>query len=246
MNEKKHILVVDDDKRIRMLIQKYLRKNNYLISTASNTSEALRYTKLIDFDLFILDVMMQGEDGISLTKKLLNKYLTPIILLTARKETSDRIIGLETGADDYISKPFEPRELILRIESIFKRIKKFDEKKSIKDISIGILKFDSKRQELWNGDYLISLTRAERLLINKLINSVNEPVPRRQLAQEIFNDFNKKVKVDLINSDTYKDIERERVVDVNINRLRKKIEKNPKSPRYLKTVRSIGYMLVPD
>ena len=246
MNEKKHILVVDDDKRIRKLIQKYLRKNNYLVSTASNASEALSYTALIDFDLFILDVMMPGEDGLSLTKKLLNKYFTPIILLTARKETSDRIIGLETGADDYISKPFEPRELILRIESILKRIKKFGEKKSNKDISIGILKFDSKRQELWNGDYLIPLTRAERLLINKLINSVNEPVPRRQLAKEIFNDFKKKVKVDLINSDTYKDIERERVVDVNINRLRKKIEKNPKSPRYLKTVRSVGYMLVPD
>ena len=246
MNEKKHILVVDDDKRIRKLIQKYLRKNNYLVSTASNASEALSYTALIDFDLFILDVMMPGEDGLSLTKKLLNKYYTPIILLTARKETSDRIIGLETGADDYISKPFEPRELILRIESILKRIKKFGEKKSIKDISIGILKFDSKRQELWNGDYLIPLTRAERLLINKLINSVNEPVPRRQLAKEIFHDFNKKVKVDLINSDTYKDLERERVVDVNINRLRKKIEKNPKSPRYLKTVRSVGYMLVPD
>ena len=246
MNEKKHILVVDDDKRIRKLIQKYLRKNNYLVSTASNASEALSYTALIDFDLFILDVMMPGEDGLNLTKKLLNKYFTPIILLTARKETSDRIIGLETGADDYISKPFEPRELILRIESILKRIKKFGEKKSNKDISIGILKFDSKRQELWNGDYLIPLTRAERLLINKLINSVNEPVPRRQLAKEIFHDFNKKVKVDLINNDTYKDIERERVVDVNINRLRKKIETNPKSPRYLKTVRSIGYMLVPD
>ena len=246
MNEKKHILVVDDDKRIRKLIQKYLRKNNYLVSTASNASEALSYTALIDFDLFILDVMMPGEDGLSLTKKLLNKYLTPIILLTAIKETSEIIIGLETGADDYISKPFEPRELILRIESILKRIKKFGEKKSNKDISIGILKFDSKRQELWNGDYLIPLTRAERLLINKLINSVNEPVPRRELAKEIFHDFNKKVKVDLFNSDTYKDIERERVVDVNINRLRKKIEKNPKSPRYLKTVRSIGYMLVPD
>ena len=246
MNEKKHILVVDDDQRIRKLLQKYLRKNNFLVSTASNASEASRYTNLIDFDLFILDVMMPGEDGLSLTKKILSRFYTPIILLTAKNETSDRILGLETGADDYVSKPFEPRELILRINSIFKRIKTIDEKKSKKDISIGILKFDNKRQELWNGDYLIPLTRAERLLINKLINSVNEPVPRRQLAQEIFNDFNKKVKVDLINSDTYKDIERERVVDVNINRLRKKIEKNPKSPRYLKTVRSIGYMLVPD
>jgi len=246
MNEKKHILVVDDDLKIRKLLQKYLRNNNYLVSTASNASEALNYTTLINFDLFILDVMMPGEDGLSLTKKLLNKFYTPIILLTARNETSDRIIGLETGADDYVSKPFEPRELILRIESIFKRIKTFDEKKSKKNVSIGILKFDSKRQELLNGDKLIPLTRAERLLINRLINSANEPVPRQQLAREIFFDLNKKIKINKINSDPYKDIERERVVDVNINRLRKKIEKNPKSPRYLKTVRSIGYMLVPD
>ncbi len=246
MNEKKHILVVDDDLKIRKLLQKYLRNNNYLVSTASNASEALNYTTLINFDLFILDVMMPGEDGLSLTKKLLNKFYTPIILLTARNETSDRIIGLETGADDYVSKPFEPRELILRIESIFKRIKTFDEKKSKKNVSIGILKFDSKRQELLNGDKLIPLTRAERLLINRLINSANEPVPRHQLAREIFFDLNKKIKINKINSDPYKDIERERVVDVNINRLRKKIEKNPKSPRYLKTVRSIGYMLVPD
>ena len=246
MNEKKHILVVDDDLKIRKLLQKYLRNNNYLVSTASNASEALNYTTLINFDLFILDVMMPSEDGLSLTKKLLNKFYTPIILLTARNETSDRIIGLETGADDYVSKPFEPRELILRIESIFKRIKTFDEKKSKKNVSIGILKFDSKRQELLNGDKLIPLTRAERLLINRLINSANEPVPRQQLAREIFFDLNKKIKINKINSDPYKDIERERVVDVNINRLRKKIEKNPKSPRYLKTVRSIGYMLVPD
>ena len=246
MNEKKHILVVDDDLRIRKLIQKYLRMNNYLVSTASNASEAFRYITIIDFDLFIIDVMMPGEDGLSLTKKLLDKFYTPIILLTARKETSDRIIGLETGADDYISKPFEPRELILRMESIFKRIKKFDEKKSIKDIRIGILKFDSIRQELWNGNNLISLTRAERLLMNKLINSVNEPVPRQKLAKEIFYDLSKKEKKDAISNNTFKDIERERVVDVNINRLRKKIEKNPKLPRYLKTVRGIGYMLVPD
>ena len=155
MSGKKHILVVDDDQRIRKLLQKYLRKNNYLVSTASNSSEAFNYTTLIEFDLFILDVMMPGEDGLSLTKKLLNRLYTPIILLTARNETSDRIIGLETGADDYVSKPFEPRELILRIESIFKRVKTIDEKKPTKDISIGILRFDIKRQELWNGDNLI-------------------------------------------------------------------------------------------
>ena len=245
MYEKKHILVIDDDIRIRKLIQKYLRKNDYLVSTASNAHEAVKFANIIDFDLFIIDVMMPGEDGLSLTKKLLENYYTPIIILTARKETSDRIIGLETGADDYISKPFEPRELILRMKSIFKRIKKFEEQKSKKDIRIGILKFDIRRQELLKGNDIISLTRTERILINKLINSLNIPVPRQKLAQEIFFNFNKKEN-NLIENSSYKGIERERIVDVNINRLRKKIEKNPKSPRFLKTVRSIGYMLVPD
>ena len=245
MYEKKHILVVDDDIRIRKLIQKYLRKNDYLVSTASNAHEAVKFANIIDFDLFIIDVMMPGEDGLSLTKKLLENYYTPIIILTARKETSDRIIGLETGADDYISKPFEPRELILRMKSIFKRIKKFEEQKSKEDIRIGILKFDTRRQELFKGNDIISLTRTERILINKLIKSLNIPVPRQKLAQEIFFNFNKEEN-NLIENSTYKGIERERIVDVNINRLRKKIEKNPKSPRFLKTVRSVGYMLVPD
>ena len=245
MNEKKHILVVDDDQRIKKLIQ-YLRKNGYLVSTANNSSQAYNYANIIDFDLFIVDVMMPGEDGLSLTKKLLNKLNTPIIILTARNEISDRIIGLETGADDYISKPFEPRELILRMESIFKRVKKFEETKFKKDISLGFLTFDKKRQELWDGDNIISLTRAERILFNKLIKSTNKPVPRQKLAQEIFYNFNNKNKKDVFDNNTYKDIERERVVDVNINRLRKKIENNPKSPKYLKTVRGIGYMIVPD
>ena len=245
MYEKKHILVVDDDIRIRKLIQKYLRKNDYLVSTASNAHEAIKFANIIDFDLLIIDVMMPGEDGLSLTKKLLENYYTPIIILTARKETSDRIIGLETGADDYISKPFEPRELILRMKSIFKRIKKFEEQKSKEDIRIGILKFDTRRQELFKGNDIISLTRTERILINKLIKSQNIPVPRQKLAQEIFCNLNKEEN-NLIENSTYKGIERERIVDVNINRLRKKIEKNPKSPRFLKTVRSVGYMLVPD
>ena len=245
MYEKKHILVVDDDIRIRKLIQKYLRKNDYLVSTASNAHEAIKFANIIDFDLLIIDVMMPGEDGLSLTKKLLENYYTPIIILTARKETSDRIIGLETGADDYISKPFEPRELILRMKSIFKRIKKFEEQKSKEDIRIGILKFDIRRQELYKGNNIISLTRTERVLINKLIKSLNIPVPRQKLAQEIFCNFNKEEN-NLIENNSYKGIERERIVDVNINRLRKKIEKNPKSPRFLKTVRSVGYMLVPD
>ncbi len=244
MVEKKHILVVDDDIRIRKLIQKYLRNNNFLVSTASSAAEAYKFTKLINFDLFILDVMMPVEDGLSLTKKLSDKFQTPIIILTARKETSDRIIGLETGADDYISKPFEPRELILRMESIFKRIKNFERKKSNENINIGNLKYDNKRQELSNGDNIISLTRAERILMNRLSNSINKPVPRQKLALELFCDFRE--KGNFRKNDTIKELERERAVDVNINRLRKKIEKNPKSPRYLRTVRSVGYMLVPD
>ena len=122
MYEKKHILVVDDDIRIRKLIQKYLRKNDYF-NRLQVAHEAIKFANIIDFDLLIIDVMMPGEDGLSLTKKLLESYYTPIIILTARKETSDRIIGLETGADDYISKPFEPRELILRMKAYLKELK---------------------------------------------------------------------------------------------------------------------------
>ena len=247
MKNQKHILVIDDDERIRKLLQRFLRESNYIVSTASNSENAKKLIRIIDFDLLIVDVMMPGEDGLTLTKKLLKKITTPIILLTARKEIADRIMGLETGADDYIAKPFEPRELILRIESILKRIKfhsnEFD---STKITKIGVLKYDSYRNELWKGDNLVSLTSAERLLMEELVKSANNPINRTVLAKKIFKDTNIHQKMFFKKDKSLIPLQRERGVDVNINRLRKKIEQNSKYPRYLKTVRGIGYVLVPD
>ena len=189
MTKKKHILVVDDDERIRKLLQRYLRENNYLVSAASNSEDAIKLTQIINFDLLVVDIMMPGMNGITLTKILLRKISTPIILLTARKEVSDRILGLETGADDYISKPFDPRELILRIESVLRRIKvQEDEIKSTKIVRIGNLKYDEYRNELWEDKNLLSLTAAERLLMKELVRCVNTPVSREVLAKLIFQE----------------------------------------------------------
>ncbi len=247
MNNKKHILVVDDDKRIRKLLQRFLRENDYVVSTASNAEEAIKLITIINFDLLIVDVMMPGRDGLSLTKKLLKQISTPIILLTARKEISDRIVGLETGADDYISKPFEPRELVLRIESILRRIRPYSNELALsRTIKMGQMKYDDYRNELWKDQNLIPLTSAESLLIKELVSSLNSPVERAVLARKIFQQADDD---SLMSSDPKKSLttlRRERGVDVNINRLRKKIEQNPRSPRYIRTVRGIGYVLVSD
>jgi len=182
-----------------------------------------------------------------LTKILLRKISTPIILLTARKEVSDRILGLETGADDYISKPFDPRELILRIESVLRRVKvQEDEIESTKIVLIGNLKYDEYRNELWEDKDLLSLTTAERSLMRELVRCVNTPVSREVLAKLIFQERDSNSSLDLKTNESLMNLKRERGVDVNINRLRKKIEQNPKSPRYIKTVRGIGYVLIPD
>lgn len=247
MKQRKHILVVDDDERILMLLQRFLRKNGYIVSSSSNAKDAKILTDTIKFDLLIIDVMMPGQDGISLTKSLLKKITTPIILLTAKKELSDRILGLETGADDYISKPFDPRELILRIETILRRIKvEFNEFKGNKLTKIGEFQYDEGRSELWKDQDLIPLTSTERSLIKELVRCANTPVKRDILAKILFEDQSLDHKKYAYENYTIKSLKRERGVDVNINRLRKKIEKNPKSPRYVKTVRGIGYMLVPD
>ena len=247
MTNKKHILVVDDDERIRKLLQRYLRENGYLVSAARNSEYAIALTQIINFDLLVVDIMMPGMNGITLTKTLLKKISTPIILLTARKEVSDRILGLETGADDYISKPFDPRELILRIESVLRRIKvQEDEIKATKIVRIGNLKYDEYRNELWEDKNLLSLTAAERLLMKELVRCVNTPVSREVLAKLIFQERDSNSSPDLKKNESLMNLKRERGVDVNINRLRKKIEQNPKSPRYIKTVRGIGYVLIPD
>ena len=247
MNNKKHILVVDDDERIRKLLQRFLRENNYIVSATSNAKDATKLTQIIKFDLLIVDVMMPDTDGLKLTRNLLKEISTPIILLTARNEISDRIVGLETGADDYISKPFEPRELLLRIEKILKRIQhQLIDSQIPKIIKIGNLRYDNYRNELWRDDNILTLTLAERLLMKELVKSVNIPVHRTVLAKILFQETADSVSLELKEDHSLINLKRERGVDVNINRLRKKIEEEPKSPRYIRTVRGIGYVLVPD
>ena len=247
MNNKKHILVVDDDERIRKLLQRFLRENNYIVSATSNAKDATKLTQIIKFDLLIVDVMMPDTDGLKLTRNLLKEISTPIILLTARNEISDRIVGLETGADDYISKPFEPRELLLRIEKILKRIQhQLIGAQIPKIIKIGNLRYDNYRNELWRDDNILTLTLAERLLMKELVKSVNIPVQRTFLAKILFQETANRASLELKEDQSLINLQRERGVDVNINRLRKKIEEKPKSPRYIRTVRGIGYVLVPD
>jgi len=249
MNNKKHILVVDDDERIRKLLQRFLRENNYIVSATSNAKDATKLTQNIQFDLLIVDVMMPDTDGLKLTRNLLKEISTPIILLTARNEISDRIVGLETGADDYISKPFEPRELLLRIEKILKRIQhQLIDSQIPKIIKIGNLRYDNYRNELWRDDNILTLTLAERLLMKELVKSVNIPVHRTILAKILFQETAtaNRTALELKEDQSLINLQRERGVDVNINRLRKKIEEEPKSPRYIRTVRGIGYVLVPD
>ena len=247
MNNKKHILVVDDDERIRKLLQRFLRENNYIVSATSNAKDATKLTQIIKFDLLIVDVMMPDTDGLKLTRNLLKEISTPIILLTARNEISDRIVGLETGADDYISKPFEPRELLLRIEKILRRIQhQLIGTQIPKIIKIGDLSYNNYRNELWRDDNILTLTLAERLLMKELVKSVNIPVHRTVLAKILFQETANRASLELKEDQSLINLKRERGVDVNINRLRKKIEKEPKSPRYIKTVRGIGYVLVPD
>ena len=247
MNKKKHILVVDDDERIRKLLQRFLRENNYIVSATSNAKDATKLTQIIQFDLLIVDVMMPDTDGLILTRNLLKEISTPIILLTARNEISDRIVGLETGADDYISKPFEPKELVLRIEKILKRIQHQLIGTQVPEIiKIGDLRYDNYRNELWRDDNILTLTLAERLLMKELVKSVNIPVHRTVLAKILFQETANRASLELKEDQSLINLKRERGVDVNINRLRKKIEEEPKSPRYIRTVRGIGYVLVPD
>lgn len=215
-----HLLVVDDDARIRSLLQKYLVENNYFVSIAKNTSEALELLKEVDCDLIILDVMIPGETGIEFAKRLrLGRYNNiPILMLTAMGEVNDRIAGLEVGADDYLVKPFEPRELLLRITKILKR------NQEIQNLYyFGDFVYDLPRQLLLQKDDKIFLTNSEHSLLNCLLKNSNKIVSREELAEELG-----------IN---------ERSVDVQIIRLRSKIEDNPSRPLFLQTVRGKGYII---
>jgi len=231
-----HILIVDDDERIRGLLKKFLMRNGFMATAARDAAHARRLLAGLDFDLIVLDVMMPGEDGLSLTRDLRDTLSTPILLLTAKGEADDRITGLEAGADDYLAKPFEPKELLLRVNAILRRMpQKPDDPQVVQVLHLGPIRYDMERGELWHGSTSVRLTATEAALMRILSGQPNQPFSRSDL-------------VGLLNRDKGGPGEnvQERAVDVQITRLRKKIEMNPKQPRYLQTVRGAGYMLAPD
>ncbi|CAA7611479.1 DNA-binding response regulator in two-component regulatory system with EnvZ [Candidatus Terasakiella magnetica] len=227
--ESAHILVVDDDRRLRELLRKYLSDNGYLVTAAADAAEARSRMAGVVFDLIVLDVMMPGEDGMALTRSLRQDgNRMPILLLTAMGEVDDRIRGLEAGADDYLSKPFEPRELLLRVASILRRTPREEPEAPVRELRLGAFTWDMGRSELRQGDQPVHLTQAERDLLAILAEVTGQGVSRDDLAVRTGNSANP------------------RTVDVQVTRLRKKIEDDPRLPRYLQTVRGMGYMLRPD
>ncbi|GAA6200804.1 response regulator [Aquicoccus sp. SU-CL01552] len=227
-----HLLIVDDDERIRELLQKFLVRNGFLVSAARDAAHARRILAGLEFDLIVMDVMMPGEDGVSLTQSLRETLSTPILLLTARGETEHRIAGLEAGADDYLAKPFEPKELLLRINAILRRMPETPAEQAVpKILNLGPIRYDIERGEMWQGDELVRLTATESQLMRIFSACPGEPVSRAKLVEDLGRDRGQA---------------QERAVDVQITRLRRKIETDPKQPRYLQTVRGAGYMLAPD
>ena len=229
-----HILIVDDDERIRALLGRFLRRSGYMVTMARDAAQARRLLAGLEFDLIVLDVMMPGEDGISLTRSLRQRLQTPILLLTAKGETDDRIAGFESGADDYLPKPFEPRELLLRIAAILRRVPAAEPGQP-KFLTLGMLRYDTEKGELWRGDAPLRLTGTEQALLRRLALSPGEPVSRADLIEDLGRGG---AGDEAENS--------ERAIDVQITRLRRKIEPDPKEPRFLQTVRGTGYMLVSD
>ena len=216
-----HILVVDDDDGIRSLVKQYLNENNFLVTTSSSAEDAEEKVLIIKFDLIILDVMMAGKSGLEFIKYNKFKIDTPIILLTAKGEAEDRVSGLEIGADDYLPKPFEPKELILRIKNILNKTKKNNQKRIIEfdNIKIDLNKFLVIRNE---NEFKINNT--EKIILEKMINNPGKTFSREDIGKLI-------------------DQDKERSIDVIITRLRKKIETDPKNPKYLQTLRGVGYVL---
>ena len=232
INNQAHILIVDDDERIRNLLQKFLLRNGFFASIARDAAHARRILSSIEFDMIVLDVMMPGEDGLSLTIDLRKTLSTPILLLTAKSESNERIMGFEAGADDYLTKPFEPKELVLRINSILRRMPKDDINLALPTtIQMGAVRYDLSRGELWDNNALVKLTATESALLRIFSVNLHNPVSRPKLVEDLTKNG--------VPS-------QERSVDVQITRLRRKLEVDPKMPRYLQTVRGAGYMLAPD
>ena len=227
-----HLLIIDDDERIRSLLQKFLMRHGFLVTAARDAAHARRILSGLDFDLIVLDVMMPGEDGIAFTRALREENTVPVLLLTAKGDTNNRIEGLEAGADDYLSKPFEPKELLLRINAILRRVPEtLIDEAAPKVLMLGPIRYDMERGEMWQGEELVRLTGTEMQLMKIFSASCNEAISRAKLVEELGRDRGQA---------------QERAVDVQITRLRRKIESDPKQPRYLQTVRGAGYMLAPD
>ena len=227
-----HLLIVDDDERIRGLLKKFLMRNGFLVTSARDARHARAILGGLDFDLIVLDVMMPGEDGVTLTRAIRQTSDTPVLLLTARSETEDRIAGLEAGADDYLAKPFEPKELLLRINAILRRMPAAAVRHAApKLLTLGPVRYDTERGEMWRGDEPVRLTATENQLMKIFAARPGEAVSRTSLVEDLGRDRSQS---------------QERAVDVQITRLRRKIESDPKQPRYLQTVRGSGYMLAPD
>ena len=216
-----HILVVDDDDRIRELVKQYLEENNFLVTTAVDALDAKKKLEIIKFDILILDIMMPGESGLSLTKEMKKNNQTPIILLTAKGETGDRIHGLELGADDYLGKPFEPKELLLRIKNILNKI----QKPLLPDeIYIGSALINLKKLDIKKNKKTIKINPQEKKVLEKMLEFPGKVFSRDDIGKMI-------------------NISKERTIDVMITRLRQKIESSPKNPKYLQTIRGSGYVL---
>ena len=216
-----HILVVDDDDGIRDLVKQYLTENNFLITTAKNAEEAKEKISIIKFDLIVLDIMMPGKTGLEFTLENKDKINTPIILLTAKGEATERIKGLEVGADDYLPKPFEPKELILRIKNILNKTKSKNQKKIIEFDNI---KINLSKSLIIQNKKEFKINNTEKIILEKMINAPGQTFSRESIGKLI-------------------DLDKERSIDVIITRLRKKIEIDPKNPKYLQTIRGTGYVL---
>jgi len=218
---KSHILVIDDDEGIRSLLKQFLNENGYLVNTASNALEAKEKISIIKFDLLVLDIMMPGKSGLEFISENKNNLSAPIILLTAKGEASERVEGLETGADDYLPKPFEPKELLLRINNILKKTKKINLKHVLE---FGSIKIDLNKLMITNQNSNFKINNTEKMILEKMINNPGKVFSRIDIGNLI-------------------EIDKERSIDVIITRLRKKIETDPKNPKYLQTIRGSGYVL---
>ena len=216
-----HILVVDDDEGIRSLLKKYLNEKKYLVSTADNAENALEKVKIMKFDLIILDIMMPGKSGLDFLNQNKEHINTPVILLTAKGEPNERIQGLEMGADDYLPKPFEPKELDLRIKNIINKTKQSNLKRIIEFENI---KIDLNKQIIFQNNLEFKINNTEKIILERMINNPGKIFARDEIGKLI-------------------DLDKERSIDVIITRLRKKIEINPKNPKFLQTIRGAGYVL---